>query len=191
MKHLVTAIAAALALNVAIATEIEGVKFDDQIKVGSADLVINGVGVRSVPILGKYYAASLYVKSKSSDANAILADKGAKRIALTLLKDNNGKTFGKAFADAIDANSSDAEYAAIKDRVVTLEKNMVALADVAKGGVVVIDFIPEKGTQITFNGKAVGGVIPGEDFHKAMLKIWLGEKPAQSDLKAQLLGKAS
>lgn len=191
MKHLLTAIAATLALNVAFATEIEGVKFDDQVKVGTADLVINGTGVRSVPVLGKYYAASLYLPSKSSDPSAILATKGPKRVALTLLKDNDGKTFGKAFASAIDDNSTDAEYAAIKDRVVQLEKTMVSLSDVAKNSVVLIDWIPEKGTQISLNGKPIGSVIPGEDFHKAILKIWLGEKPVQKDLKASLLGKAS
>ena len=30
----------------------------------------------------------------------------------------------------------------------------------------------------------------GEDFHRALLKIWIGDKPAQDDLKEQLLGKA-
>lgn len=181
MKKLVTAIAAALALNIAFAAELEGVKFDDQVKVGSSDLVINGTGVRT--FLGKRYVAALYVTAKTADASSILASKGSNRIALTLLKDSDGKTFGKAFASAIDDNSSDSEFAAIKDRVAALEKNMIAMSDVAKGGVVLIDWIPEKGTHISINGKMVGNVIPGEDFHKAMLKIWLGEKPVQKDLK--------
>ena len=141
--------------------------------------------------LGKRYVAALYVTAKTADASSILASKGSNRIALTLLKDSDGKTFGKAFASAIDDNSSDSEFAAIKDRVAALEKNMIAMSDVAKGGVVLIDWIPEKGTHISINGKMVGNVIPGEDFHKAMLKIWLGEKPVQKDLKDSLLGKAS
>ncbi|MBP9059887.1 MAG: chalcone isomerase family protein [Rhodoferax sp.] len=189
MKKLVTAIAAALALNIAFAAELEGVKFDDQVKVGSSDLVINGTGVRT--FLGKRYVAALYVTAKTADAGSIMNAKGSNRIALTLLKDSDGKTFGKAFASAIDDNSSDSEFAAIKDRVAALEKNMIAMSDVAKGGVVLIDWIPEKGTHISINGKMVGNVIPGEDFHKAMLKIWLGEKPVQKDLKDSLLGKAS
>ncbi|MEN9377210.1 MAG: hypothetical protein RL710_2367, partial [Pseudomonadota bacterium] len=147
MKKLVTAIAAALALNIAFAAELEGVKFDDQVKVGSSDLVINGTGVRT--FLGKRYVAALYVTAKTADASSILASKGSNRIALTLLKDSDGKTFGKAFASAIDDNSSDSEFAAIKDRVAALEKNMIAMSDVAKGGVVLIDWIPEKGTHIS------------------------------------------
>jgi hypothetical protein len=31
--------------------------------------------------------------------------------------------------------------------------------------------------------------IPGEDFYEALLKIWLGNKPVQADLKDAMLGK--
>ena len=91
----ITAVAAALALNLTFAAELEGVKFDDQIKVGASDLVINGTGVRSM--LGKRYVAALYVTAKSGDAGSILSAKGSKRVALTLLKEGDGKTFAKAF----------------------------------------------------------------------------------------------
>jgi hypothetical protein len=30
--------------------------------------------------------------------------------------------------------------------------------------------------------------LPGEDFNKALLKIWLGDKPVTEDLKKALLG---
>ena len=32
------------------------------------------------------------------------------------------------------------------------------------------------------------GRIEGADFHSALLKVWVGEKPAQADLKQSLLG---
>ena len=31
--------------------------------------------------------------------------------------------------------------------------------------------------------------LPGEDFYKALLRIWLGDHPAQDDLKDALPGK--
>jgi Chalcone isomerase-like len=43
------------------------------------------------------------------------------------------------------------------------------------------------GTQIAVNG-VVRGTIEGLAFNTALLKIWLGEKPAQQDLKLKLLG---
>jgi hypothetical protein len=39
-------------------------------------------------------------------------------------------------------------------------------------------------------GQQRGKDIPGEDFYRALLRIWLGEKPVQDDLKQALLGKA-
>lgn len=56
------------------------------------------------------------------------------------------------------------------------------------GHIVILDYIPNKGTMLTFNGKTLGN-IPGEDFNIALLRIWLGKYPADSDLKAAMLGK--
>ncbi|MBP8162985.1 MAG: chalcone isomerase family protein, partial [Propionivibrio sp.] len=40
-------------------------------------------------------------------------------------------------------------------------------------------------------GQVRGSDFAGEDFFNALLKIWLGNKPVQDDLKQALLGKAS
>jgi len=39
------------------------------------------------------------------------------------------------------------------------------------------------------NGDAKGAAIPGEDFYRALLKVWLGERPASAALKRALLGQ--
>lgn len=188
MKHLIAAAVAALSLNLAFAVESEGAKFDDTVKVGGADLVVNGLGVRSK--FGKRYVAALYLPTKSSDAESIVASKGPKRVALHLLKDGDGKTFSKAFVGGIEDNSSEAELAAIKDRVAVFSSMMQSMGDVKAGSVVVIDWVPEKGTYVSVNNKALGKEIAGEDFFKALLKVWLGKDPVQSDLKTGLLGKS-
>jgi len=38
------------------------------------------------------------------------------------------------------------------------------------------------------DGKPAGAPIQGEDFYRALLRIWLGERPVQEDLKQALLG---
>jgi hypothetical protein len=38
------------------------------------------------------------------------------------------------------------------------------------------------------NGESRGGPIAGEDFYRALLRIWLGEDPVSKDLKKALLG---
>lgn len=188
MKRFIAATIAALSLNLAFAVESEGAKFDDTVKVGGSDLVVNGLGVRSK--FGKRYVAALYLPSKSSDADVIVASKGPKRVMLHLLKDGDGKTFGKAFVGGIEDNSSESEMAAIKDRISVFSTMMQSMGDVKAGSVVVIDWLPEKGTLVSVNNKALGKEIAGEDFFKALLKVWLGKSPVQSDLKAGLLGKS-
>jgi hypothetical protein len=44
--------------------------------------------------------------------------------------------------------------------------------------------------QLAVDGKPAGAPIPGDDFFGALLRIWLGDKPVQDDLKKALLGAA-
>ncbi len=39
------------------------------------------------------------------------------------------------------------------------------------------------------NGAAKGKPIPDEGFYRAILKVWLGDKPVDADLKRGLLGQ--
>jgi len=55
------------------------------------------------------------------------------------------------------------------------------------GDVILLDYQPAIGTQLTLNG-TLRGTIPGRQLYTALLKIWLGEQPAQDDLKLKLLG---
>ncbi|MDQ5917154.1 MAG: hypothetical protein QG660_263, partial [Pseudomonadota bacterium] len=88
-------------------------------------------------------------------------------------------------------NASDAEQAALKDRVKQLVDTVNALGEIKAKSSIVFDWIPEKGTILTINGQMKGKEIPGEDFANALLRVWLGEDPVQNDLKQGLLGKAN
>jgi hypothetical protein len=189
MKHLILAAAAALTLNIAQAVEVEGVKFDDKTKIGTSELVINGTGVRRK--FGKRYVMALYLPVKTGDANAALAEKGAKRVLIKLTKDVSGDTFANAVAGAMADNSTAAEMAAVKDRLKQWSDTIIALGEVVAGSTIQFDWIPEKGTQLSVNGQAKGKEIAGEDFYTALLRVWLGKDPVQDDIKNGLLGKAS
>jgi hypothetical protein len=189
MKHLILAAAAALTLNIAQAVEVEGVKFDDKTTVGTSELVINGTGVRRK--FGKRYVMALYLPVKTGDANAVLAEKSAKRVLIKLTKDVSGDTFANAVAGAMADNSTPAEMAAVKDRLKQWSDTIIALGEVVAGSTIQFDWIPEKGTQLSVNGQAKGKEIAGEDFYTALLRVWLGKDPVQDDIKNGLLGKAS
>lgn len=187
MRKLLLAAIAALALNLAQAAELEGFKFDDKLKLGNAELVVNGTGVRSK--FGKRYAMALYLPAKSADAKAALAAKGPKRIDIRLIKDVSGDTFANAVSGGINDNSTDAERAALKDRIKQLADSVIALGEIKAGTAIVFDSLPEQGMTVTVGGKPVGKAIAGDDFYVALLRVWLGEDPAQGNLKEALLGK--
>jgi hypothetical protein len=45
-------------------------------------------------------------------------------------------------------------------------------------------------TQVGIDGRPAGKPIEGADFYRALLRIWLGDKPVQDDLKKALLSGA-
>jgi hypothetical protein len=166
---------------------LEGQTFEATQKVGDVDLVLNGVGLRSV-LFVKAYVAGLYVPQKSTSDKALLASKGAKRVQIRLLRDTGSSTFLSAFKQGIDNNTTDAEEAALRPRMEQFEKTISAIGEAKRGDVVNLDMIPGRGFSVTVNGQPRGTAVPGDDFANAVLRIFLGEKPADSGLKRGLLG---
>jgi hypothetical protein len=168
------------------AVEVAGVKLADTARVGTGELVLNGAGIRT-RVIFKLYVGALYLTEKKSAAVEVLAQKGAKRVALTLLRDLSAKQLNEAFESGIQANNSAAEVEAIKPRLAEL---LSLFTDGKEGDVILLDFLPESGTVVNLNGAVKGKPIPGEDFYRALLRIWLGDKPVDADLKKGMLGQA-
>lgn len=188
MKHLLLAISVLFIIHSAHALEIGGVKFDDKARIGNAELTINGAGIRKKAVF-KVYAMALYLPEKRAAADAVLSSKGAKRIAIHLLRDLSAQQFVEALQEGMANNHSEAEMAGLKDRLKLFSDTLLAIGEARSGNIFVIDWLPESGTRLLINGQNKGKDIAGEDFFKALLKIWLGNKPVQDDLKVALLGK--
>ncbi|CAG0945529.1 MAG: hypothetical protein EFKGCFLK_00508 [Rhodocyclaceae bacterium] len=170
------------------AAEVAGVKLDDKAKLGNSELVLNGAGLRT-KVFFKVYVIGLYLPAKAASGEAVLAQKGSKRAQLSLVRDVGPEDFSDALIDGLKNNSSDAEFSAMKPRIDQFRQAIVAAGDVKSGSVVHLDFLPESGTRLTIGGKQLGKDIPGEDFFNALLRIWIGDKPIQDNLKEALLGK--
>jgi hypothetical protein len=52
-----------------------------------------------------------------------------------------------------------------------------------------MDWVPGTGLVAELNGKAIGSPIAEPAFYNAVLRIWLGDKPADEALKPLLLSK--
>ena len=176
-----------LACAPALAAEVAGVKVDEKVSLESSELVLNGAGLRTKFFLN-IYVSGLYLTERKGSASEVLALPGAKRITMRLMRDVSAKQLTDALDKGIRDNTSAAEQDALKGRLAELNAIMAALQSAKEGDLIALDWLPGSGTRIVLNGEARGKVIAGEDFYRALLRIWLGEDPAQESLKKALLG---
>lgn len=169
--------------------DVEGVKFDRSVQVGATSLGLNGVGVRTRAIF-KVYVAGLYVPQKATDSAVLLAQSGARRVSLTMLRNVDTDTFFNALNDGLRDNHTADQFTAMAPQIATLSANLKPLGEAKKGDVIHFDYLPDSGTRVSVNGQAQGKAIPGDDFYKAVLRIWIGDKPVDGGLKKGLLGAA-
>ncbi len=188
-RKLIVAACLACAACAAFAVEVEGVKLDDRIELGAGgpQLVLNGAGLRT-RFFFDVYVAGLYLAEKKSTAAEAIALPGAKRVALRLLRKVSAKQLLDALNEGMQANNSPAELEALKGRLGELAALMSAIGEAKKGDAVALDFDPAGGTRVTLNGRELGKPIAGDDFFRALLRVWLGDQPVQNDLKRALLG---
>ena len=168
------------------AQEVEGVKLEDTVHLGNSNLLLNGAGVRSKFIFDIYLAA-LYLTANKSSATSVLTDTGDKRIYLQVLRDISAEDLLDGFNTAIENNHSETQLQAMKIAHQAFENIFHVMVQVNKGDVITLDYQREVGTQISVNG-GVRGTIASAEFYSVLLKIWLGEKPVDDDLKQKLLG---
>jgi len=165
------------------AAEVAGVKIDDKIRIGSTELGLTGAGLRK-RIVFQVYVIGLYVADRKAD---LLAQAGPKRVAIHVLRDVDAEDFIEALAKGIRDNHAEADAKALEPRLKELGAVVVALKEAKKGMAIALDWTGTA-TQVVVDGKAAGAPIAGEDFFRALLRIWLGDKPVQDDLKKALLG---
>ncbi len=186
MKRYLLALLLASVVFSAQAAEVHGVKLDDSVQVGDSALVLNGAGIRTKMVF-KVYVGALYLSAKKTDSAAVLSDTGAKRVSLHMLRSLSAEKLVHALDEGLEANNTAAELAALEPQLKAFRQHMTAGGAVKEGDVVVLDYVPGKGTQASLNGKALG-TTEGEAFNKALLKVWLGDKPVDADLKKAMLG---
>jgi hypothetical protein len=167
--------------------EVEGVKLEATSQLGAAKLQLNGAGLRT-KVFFKVYVAGLYTPQKATSAAQLLAQTGARRVTITMLRNVDAESFAGALNDGLRDNHTEAQFAAMKPKIDALNANLKAVGEAKKGDVIHFEFAPDAGTQVTVNGQARGSVIPGEDFFTAVLRIWLGDKPVDASLKKALIG---
>ena len=176
-----------LADGTAYCKTIKGIEIPEQITQAGLqqNLILNGAGIRSKFFISVYIGA-LYLPKKQDSLTPIVEAKDPRRVMMYCLYHEVSKEkLVDAWNEGFRANTSEQIFSQIHERLAEFNKLFPAMH---KGDIVYLDYIPDKGTRLTFNDNVLGE-IPGEDFNIALLKVWLGEHPADSDLKAAMLGK--
>ncbi len=184
---------AILGISAVRAADIGGVKIDDKVVLakGIPELVLNGAGVRHKFAFIKVYIGSLYLAQKKSDSEAIFADPGPKRISMHILSSEvTAQDLIASMNNALAENLSPHELALLEKRIRDLNTMMSSIKAINKGSVVHLDYLPNVGTRVNVDGQE-RITIPGEDFFRAMLHIWIGPKPVDGRLRDAMLGKGS
>ena len=179
MKRLI--LTAALVALPAFAGELKGVKVPDSITVEGKPVALNGMGVRTKFIVD-VYVGSLYLEQTSKVPADILKTDQIRRVEMNMLRDLSKSQLDEAIKSGFEKNAG-ANLPKLQER---LDKLIAKLADVQKGQVIILQYVPGKGTSIDVKGDSY--TAEGKDFADALFSVWLGQYPADEGLKKGMLG---
>ncbi len=167
------------------ARDIDGVTMPETLSIQGEKnpLVLNGAGLRT-RYMAKIYVAGLYLTQPATTPEAILESTAARAMALHLRRDSDSEQIAAAFLGSVAKNHSLSEIKPLQDR---LNQFKLMMPDVKRNQIVYLEFPASGETRVRLNAE-LRGTLQGADFQRALLKIWLGAKPVDTDLKRLLLG---
>jgi hypothetical protein len=183
-----TALMTPIAVPVADAqfTEVAGVLIAAAARVADVDLVLNGAGLRR-RFNVNVYAIGLYCPERTDNPSALIDTYRPKRIALTFYREVSAQQLVEALFEGVRENTTDTEFANVKRHADALAAVMLPLRTAARGDTVALDYLPNVGAQVVFNARPIGDPIPSFALYRALLKIWVGPRPVDPQLKRALL----
>lgn len=169
------------------ATDVNGVKFDNEIMLRGNKLLLNGAGTRYKFVV-KVYAAGLYVPARISTPEAAWDTKAPRALRVVMLRDIDANELGRLFTDGMQKNATREEFGKAIPGTLKLAEIFAARKRLVAGDHFVIDWMPGSGTSFVINGKADAEPVKEPEFFSSLMKIWFGKSPADHQLKDALLG---
>jgi len=168
------------------AARLEGQRFEDTTVVADRTLRLNGLGLRGVAWI-KAFVAGLYLAAPTRDGGQAMAMQGPKRLRMKLMMEAPSREFSKAIRGGVRKNESDQVQNQLADRLEAFTQRVDGLGTLRAGDTIDLDWLPGLGLQLMLNQRPVGEPTPGEDFYRAVLKIFIGERPVDQRMKEGLL----
>jgi hypothetical protein len=171
----------------AATVDLAGVSLEDRITLAGSPLVLNGAGVRYKAVF-QVYTAGLYLTAKAGTTDGVLTANGPKRMTITMLRDIDAGELGKLFSRGMEDNMERAAFSKLIPGVLRMSQIFADYKKLNKGDTFHLDWVPGTGTVLTVRGKVEGEPFKEPEFFNALMRIWLGPKPADWQLKDALLG---
>lgn len=168
--------------------EIAGVKYAETADIHGGRLQLNGAGVRYKAVF-KVYTAGLYLSKKAGTTEEVLAAPGPKRVTVTMLREIDSSELGKMFSRGMEDNMDKARFSQLIPGVIRMSQIFSDVKKLNAGDNILIDWVPGMGTVISIKGIPQGAPFKEPEFYSAMLRLWLGPRPADWKLKDALLGQ--
>lgn len=172
----------------AATVDVAGVQLEDRITVNGSPLQLNGAGVRYKAVF-KVYTAGLYLGQKATTTEQVLAAPGPRRMTITMLRDIDSAELGKLFSRGMEDNMERSAFSKLIPGVIRMSQVFTDHKKLLASETFVLDWVPGTGTVLTVKGKVEGEPFKEPEFFNALMRIWLGPKPADWQLKDALLGK--
>ena len=155
------------------------------LKIDDTELALNGQGVRKKFMMSIYHGG-LYLAASSSDAAKIVAADEAMAIRIDMV---SGLITSEKMVDALMEgldNSTGGDIAPLQqyvDQFIAVFKE-----EIKEGDYFDLAYIPGKGLEIYKQGSLKATITGGMPFKQAIFGIWLGNTPADKNLKKGMLG---
>lgn len=174
-------LASAAATPVAWARDVAGVNVAETVSAEGKTLKLNGVGIRKKFII-KVYVGALYLENLSTNAGEIIKGDQVKQVRMTFLRTVEKDKILGAYKEGFEKNSG-GKMAQLQPG---LDKLAAGIADMNKGGEMIVTYVPGKGTMVSQSSGAQV-MVEGKEFADALFRNWLGSEPADGDLKKEML----
>jgi Chalcone isomerase-like len=156
-------------------------------------LQLNGTGIRH-HASGPLYSAGLYLDKRLATAAEVMGSQGARQLRVVMLRDVSAAEMGELLAKGMVANASDDEMSKLIPVLFSLGEIFGEQKMLLAGDSFQIESQPGAATTISIKAKAQGEavrhVFEQPELFGVLLRLWLGDKPADDGLKSALLGKA-
>lgn len=185
MKKILLILTIISSLSLIAQKKIGGIEIPVKVNFNETNLELNGAGVRTKYMMDMYVGA-LYLTTKNDNGILVMNDDKTMTIKLHIV---SSLITTKKMVDAVDEGfkkSTKGKQAELKAEIDKFKA--VFSPEIKENDVYDFVYIPEKGIVVYKNNKPTI-TIKGLDFKKALFGIWLCSEPADTDLKAAMLGK--